>query len=73
MDKLPFGNYRPFDPSLPVGSCNCAYSSPYNEQCEFYHKEYHMGGYVSTCLKQEVFGWCECNRCSENTRRADDG
>lgn len=68
MAGLPFGNYRPFDPSLPIGSCNCAYSGPYNEQCEFYHKEYHMGGYISTCLNQDIFGWCECDRCPKNTK-----
>ena len=37
MVNLPFGNYRPFDPSLSIGSCSCAYSDSYNEQCEFYH------------------------------------
>ena len=68
MAKLPLGNYRPFDSSLSVCSCNCACSGSYNDQCEFYHKEYHMGGYISTCLNQDVFGWCECNRCSKNTK-----
>ena len=74
MAELPFGNYRPFVyPYLSVGSCKYAYSGPYNEQCEFYHKEYHMGGYIPTCLNQDVFGWCECSRCSKNARRVDNG
>lgn len=68
-DKLPMGKYRPFDPSSSINSCNSACSSPYNEQCEFYHKEYHMGGYISTCLNQDVFGWCDCNRCPKNICR----
>lgn len=68
MNKLPMGKYIPFDPSSSIDSCDYTYSSPYNEQCEFYHKEYHMGGYISTCLDQDVFGWCNCDRCPKGRK-----
>lgn len=27
-----------------------------------------MDGYISTCLNQDIFGWCECERCPKNKK-----
>ena len=63
MIDIPLGVYRPFNNALTAEVCNCTYQNPYNEECKYYHKEYHMGGYISTCLKQDIFGWCNCEQC----------